>query len=310
MRTLRIGALAACTGVFLAGSARAVVLGQVDDFENGTTQGWLVGMPAAPAPPVNVADGGPAGAGDAYLRVRGVGGTGPTSKPTVFNQVQWKGDYTGTGVLQISADLRNLGNTELDMRLLITRDFALGGQRFMAAAVHLPPGSGWVRAVWRVAASALLPADFIPGDPALALRQVGELRIFHGGPCIFPGPGLVAELGIDNVRAEIETPDFDGDGALNAADNCPFFPNASQGDVDTNGRGDACECGDQNADGRVNVVDLVQINLAIFNPLLVTPLCDTNCDLLCNVTDIVGANQEIFSPGKTSRCSRQPVPGP
>jgi hypothetical protein len=32
--------------------------------------------------------------------------------------------------------------------------------------------------------------------------------------------------------------------------------------------------------------------------------------LACNVADIVAANVEIFSPGNTSICSRQPVPGP
>jgi len=65
-----------------------------------------------------------------------------------------------------------------------------------------------------------------------------------------------------------------------------------------------------NGDGRNTVSDLVAINVAIFNPALVTPLCDGNNDGKCDVNDIIAANTEIFSPGNTSTCARQPVPGP
>jgi len=109
---------------------------------------------------------------------------------------------------------------------------------------------------------------------------------------------------------QVAASDMDGDGFSNAVDNCPFFANPDQLDSDSNGRGNLCECGDQNGDGMVSVPDLVAINRAIFDPSLVTPLCDTNNDAACNVSDIVGANLEIFSPGNTSTCARQPVPGP
>jgi alpha-tubulin suppressor-like RCC1 family protein len=104
-------------------------------------------------------------------------------------------------------------------------------------------------------------------------------------------------------------PDGDGDGTANGLDNCPSFANAAQGDVDGNGRGDECECGDQSGDGRVNVGDVVAINQAIFDPTRITPLCDANNDGLCTVSDIVAVNRTIFAP-KTSICERQPVPGP
>jgi hypothetical protein len=103
--------------------------------------------------------------------------------------------------------------------------------------------------------------------------------------------------------------DTDGDGISNASDNCPTFANAQQLDGDSNGRGDDCECGDQDGNGRVNVSDLIAINLAIFNPGLATPLCDANGDGLCNVADIVAANRTIYVP-RSSTCARQPVPGP
>jgi hypothetical protein len=46
------------------------------------------------------------------------------------------------------------------------------------------------------------------------------------------------------------------------------------------------------------------------NAVQESPLCDRNNDGLCNVLDIIAANVEIFSPGNTSTCARQPVPGP
>jgi hypothetical protein len=104
-------------------------------------------------------------------------------------------------------------------------------------------------------------------------------------------------------------PDGDADAITDELDNCPSFGNATQVDVDGNGRGDECECGDQNRDGRVDVRDLVAINQAIFDPTRATPLCDATNDDLCNVADIVAANRTIYSP-KTSVCARQPLPGP
>jgi hypothetical protein len=71
-----------------------------------------------------------------------------------------------------------------------------------------------------------------------------------------------------------------------------------------------CECTDQNGDGRNTVQDLIEINKAIFNPALVTPLCDGNNDGKCDVNDIIQTNIEIFSPTNTSTCSRSPVAGP
>jgi YD repeat-containing protein len=113
-----------------------------------------------------------------------------------------------------------------------------------------------------------------------------------------------------NLLRRAVVDDSDGDRVGDDADNCPFHAADDQTDTDGDGRGDACECGDQNGDGRNTVADLVAINLAIFNPARVTPLCDGNNDGACNVGDIVAANLEIFSPTNTSTCARQPVPGP
>jgi len=104
--------------------------------------------------------------------------------------------------------------------------------------------------------------------------------------------------------------DDDGDGLLDIEDNCPFYASANAQDTDGDGRGDECECTDQNGDGRNDVRDIIAINRAIFDPGLVTPLCDGNGDDRCDVSDVIAANIEIYSPTNTSTCARQPVPGP
>jgi hypothetical protein len=104
--------------------------------------------------------------------------------------------------------------------------------------------------------------------------------------------------------------DTDGDGVNQAADVCRFWAQVSQADTDGDGRGNECECGDQNGDGLNTVSDLVAINNAIYNPAQTTPLCDANGDGNCNVSDIVAVNIDLFTPGSLTTCSRQPVPGP
>ena len=104
--------------------------------------------------------------------------------------------------------------------------------------------------------------------------------------------------------------DPDGDGIFDAGDLCPFYAQAGGLATDLDLRGNECECTDQTGDGFNTVSDIVAINVAIFNPAQITPLCDGNNDNLCSVSDIVAANVEIFSPTSTSICARQPFPGP
>jgi streptogramin lyase len=125
--------------------------------------------------------------------------------------------------------------------------------------------------------------------------------------------GVVDEADNCPLIANADQSDFEGgggDGVGNACDNCPYWPNADQTDTDRDGRGDACECTDANGDGRNTVSDVVAINRGIFNPALLPALCDGNNNDVCDTPDIIAAVVEIFSPGNTSTCRRQPVPGP
>lgn len=197
-RSLR-AALVAC--LFFANSVQALSFGQIDDFEDGTTANWVVGVTGGvhPAPPQNVPDGGPAGAGDSYLRLTSFGGLGSGSRLTVVNLTQWAGDYPGAGINLITMHLINLGSTDLSIRLRFADPIA--GPPTNAAiteSVQLPAGSGWQLVSFHVS-----PADLIAllGDATVLLGATTELRIFHGEAPAFPGEPIAAQLGVDNILA-------------------------------------------------------------------------------------------------------------
>ena len=185
--------LALALAVVLGASvASAIAVEQSDDFQDGTTQGWTSGS-ANPQPPSWVPDGGSLGAGDGFLRVEGAGGEGPGSNLVAFNTGQWTGNYLAAGVRAIRADLRNLGPSALEIRLLFEGP---GGGFVSIDAVSLAPGGGWRVARFEVGPDALEG----PGSFEATLADVGKLRILHvpGGDDAEPVEGV---LGVDNVTA-------------------------------------------------------------------------------------------------------------
>ena len=72
MRPIAVTALVALSTA-LAAPAQCITLGQIDTFESGTTEGWFAGGGpmggVPPVPPTVIGDGGPGGAGDAYLQL-------------------------------------------------------------------------------------------------------------------------------------------------------------------------------------------------------------------------------------------------
>lgn len=179
--------------------AMAVVPGQIDTFEDGTTQGWVAGA-SHPFPPVNVATGGPAGVDDNFLLLTSLGTFGPGGRVSAFNLVQWSGDYLALGVGGVTMDVRNLGSTDLSLRLLIADP--LGGPpanvAFSTDAVLLPAGGTWTTVSFPISTSALTP---LLGDVESALHNATELRLFHSVATTFPGEPVNASLGVDNITA-------------------------------------------------------------------------------------------------------------
>jgi hypothetical protein len=187
--------------------AFGVVATEVDTFEDGTTGGWTVGgsMGAHPAPPQNVATGGPAGAGDNFLLLTSTGFGGPGSKLSAFNLSQWTGNFIAAGIAAIEMDVLNLGISYLSLRLLFA-DPAGGPPTNVAlstAAVPLPSGGGWTHVVFPISVSDLTTEL---GTAAGALSNATEMRLFHNPSAAFNGPpvgppAITALLGIDNIAA-------------------------------------------------------------------------------------------------------------
>lgn len=199
-----IAVCALAVAVCAAPAGAQVVLGQVDTFEDGTTQGWGVGPGGSPVPPTN-ATGGPAGADDNFLLLLSLGGAGgPGSRLVTFNDAQWGGDYLTAGIGTIQMDLNNLGPNDLFIRLLFADP--VGGPPSNIAitdALFLPTGSGWVHATFDVRPASLIT---LLGTATDALANATELRIFHNPDPDFPGPpigipAIEARLGVDNIAA-------------------------------------------------------------------------------------------------------------
>jgi MYXO-CTERM domain-containing protein len=180
----------------VAFSAAAV---PIDDFEDGTTRNWqitLLGMggPGLPLPSV-VSSGGPLGVDDAYLSLRSLGGSGAGSRLTALNLAQWAGSYTG--IARIELDARNFGTSDLALRLLLENPRGAGPTDVaITASQALPSGGDWTHLVFDLSSLTALA-----GSLAALLPDVTALRILHAPAATFPGPSIVASLGIDNIAA-------------------------------------------------------------------------------------------------------------
>jgi len=195
------------TAALLIGSAvsgYAVTIGQIDNFQDGTTMGWHVGGGGNPNVPVNVATGGPAGAGDAFLSLTATGGGGPGSKLAAFNTAQWTGDYIAGGIGRIRMSVRNEGPADIDLRLVLLNFAGMFPANLVVTnAVHVPSASGWQTAIFDLSPAAL---TVIAGTATGALSNVEELRIFHNPDPDYPAPPggpppVNATVGIDNIQA-------------------------------------------------------------------------------------------------------------
>jgi hypothetical protein len=185
---------------FLARSASAVSVGQIDTFQDGTTANWDNGEIIGTTPVTNIATGGPAGAGDRFIQVTS-DGSGPGGKLTAWNRTQWLGDYVVAGVTAIEVDLRNQSAVSLSIRLAFKDGPGSGASApgYLSQAMVLPANSGWQHFT-----ISLLPANLIPvnSPPAWGTFFIGEVRFIHAvGTTSLSGTSIVGQLGIDNIQA-------------------------------------------------------------------------------------------------------------
>ncbi|MBA2433251.1 MAG: hypothetical protein H0V56_14250 [Chthoniobacterales bacterium] len=192
-------AICAAALVIAAPAANAIGLGQIDDFQNGTTMGW--GNPANTTS--WVASGGPAGASDSFMRLTATGGGGPGSRLTVQNFSQWIGNYISQGVTAIQVDLRNEGNTDLSIRLAFKQEAQFSSNGYLSQAVLLPVGSGWQTFSFSLAPENMIAIGGpLPYATFFSTGGFEEMRfIHHVGATNLAGDPVVGIIGIDNILA-------------------------------------------------------------------------------------------------------------
>lgn len=197
-------ALAVCLiGVFGAPhSASAIVIGQVDDFEDGLTSDW--GNGGAAPQPVN-ALGGPGGAADRFMQVT-ADGSGSGGKLVVFSRDRWIGDYLSAGVTGIEMDLMNMSSQTLQIRLALKQSSSIAGAGFASTTAYALPNDGrWHRAVFPINSSSLTQVGTIQGTLADVLgggeSGMREIRIMHSNGISLNGSTITGQLGVDNIRA-------------------------------------------------------------------------------------------------------------
>lgn len=199
---------APAAALFLATPANAsVAVGQTNDFEDGTTQGWqtnLLGMGGAPQPVVQ--SGGAGGPGDDYLLITSIGGAGSGSRLNIINATQWGGNYLTSGVSGFSAQLNNLGATDLYLRILFEDPGPMSPPlniAYSTDAFFLPAGGGWTDAFFSASPAALTTGI---GDVSAALANTTTVRLYHSFADAFPSPvggilPVTGTLGLDDFRA-------------------------------------------------------------------------------------------------------------
>jgi hypothetical protein len=183
----------------------AITLGQVDTFQDGTTQSWVdaLGGATSPVPPTVVANAGPEGAGDFALLLRSTGSVAGAGGKLVVNNAtpRWQGDYAYTGVDGLMLDVRNVGTTDLNLRVGVDGP-AVGttGGRWVSDAVFVPAASGWQTLTFSLLPGDLLPGDFAATSAATTLRDVAVLRILHAPVAGWSGNAVTAQLRVDNIE--------------------------------------------------------------------------------------------------------------
>jgi hypothetical protein len=185
----------------------AITVGQIDNFQDATAQGWqgASGMFA----PTTVADVGPAGGGDYALRVQtnGIAG-GSGSRLVTFNEDQWTGNWTAVGVTGIRLDVRNPGATDLYIRLGIAGPMEPGGfgsgDTYVTGALVVPADDAWHALSFDVTAPSFTPVR-TGNDIAAALASVAHFRMLHSPTEQFNGATGAATMYLDNIRSVPES---------------------------------------------------------------------------------------------------------
>ena len=250
------------------------VAGQVDDFEDGTTMGWREGsggIDGNPNPPTNVPDGGPLGAGDAFLQNVSTGGFGAGSRQNIFMQEpRWTGNYAAAGLTGIRLQMANLGNEPVSMRMAISNLTGQGGFTNAYSSLNafdLPADGVWRTTLFEFSDLTSVSAPFSTLEEVLG--EVAELRIMHAPnlPTWNSTVASVSTVGFDNIEAVgpvLLTGDANNDGLVSGQDLIAVQQNFGKAEP---GPPTGMLPGDANDDGLVTGLDLITVQENFGNAL-------------------------------------------
>ncbi len=205
--------------VLATSTSFAASLLNVDDFEDGTRQGWNGDLPS-----ISVVDtGGPDGPGDHFLQVVSDGGFGPGSRLAAFNdEPDWIGDYLDAGASAFEADMVNFATTAapVDMRVVLFGPGSTSNRFTSVDAVSVPNDGVWRHYSFSLSSDELM---LVGGGASYDDMITGVVRaMFRHDPVGGrQGMPVVATLGIDNIRlvgASDLSCDFNGDGMCDGSD--------------------------------------------------------------------------------------------
>lgn len=231
------------TSWLLASGVAGAASLHVDDFQAGVA-GWTGGTFGGQTI-TRVTAGGPAGAGDAFLRLQ----VASSNLATHNSLSAWTGDYASTGAAAVSVDLRNeTGSDPLAMRLVLFGPNSTSVRWTSASPVDVPADGVWRRYEFSLAEAAL---SLVQGNANYNALMDGVFRVMlrhDPGAASSGGAGVSATLGVDNVQLQ-GAPilgDYTGDGAVDQADydlwaGAYGFEGESSADANGDGRVDAAD---------------------------------------------------------------------
>jgi len=282
----------------------AVTTNQLDDFQDGTTQGWGSGA-LNPNPPVNAANVGPTGPGDHSLQITSTGVGFAGSRFAAFNTTQWTGDFPTAGVIRIVMDINNIGSVTLNMRVAFDGP---GGRFVTTLSVPVAAGSGWQSIDLDIQPIDLTSVGGL--DVNATLAAVTSLRVISAVSPSFMGDVIAAQGLIDNV-APCDDQDEDGFG-LGAGCTAPDlddFATSCTDDLSDSDGDAAADCLDLclDADGDDYGVDLSAV--VIGSGAIPVGACTVTLSGPCTFLDSVcnGPDCDDSDPDANVECS-EPVP--
>ncbi len=188
-------AWAGCVVCLLVMPAQGAVVGIVDTFQDGL-QNWDGAVDA------HETTGGPAGAGDAFLRASS-GSLGSTPHLAVFNEAaRYQGDYPAAGATRLEADVKIIdlvGSPALDFRVVLFGGNSQSSRATSTTAISIPADGAWHHLSFDITAAGLTLV--LPFDPmANLLANVNRIMIRHqSGSPESGGTPVSARVGFDNI---------------------------------------------------------------------------------------------------------------